>query len=73
VEDLEIRNNFFDNCNYGVWGKALIDITPQIKPEHRGVPFHKNIRIHHHRKDVAQAFLDKLSTGLACVLRVFRM
>ena len=49
VEELEIRNNFFDNCNYGVWGKALIDITPQIKPEHRGIPFHKNVRIHHNR------------------------
>ena len=47
VEDVEIRGNVFDNCNYGVWGRALFDIDPEIEPEHRTVPFHRNIRIHH--------------------------
>ena len=49
VEDVEIRNNFFDNCNYGVWGNALIDIVPEIKHEHRKIPFHRNISVHHNR------------------------
>ena len=46
VSDLVVRNNVFDNCNYGVWGRATIDINPQIKPEHRQAQrFHHNIRI----------------------------
>ena len=49
VEDVEIRHNFFDNCNYGVWGSALLDIDPEIEPADRIAPFHRNIRIHHNR------------------------
>ena len=46
VRDITVRNNHFDNCLYGVWGRAVIDICPEIKPEHRpGNCYHKNIRI----------------------------
>lgn len=47
VEDVEICNNVFDNCNFGVWGKALIDILVDVTPENRIAPVHRNIRIHH--------------------------
>jgi len=46
VRDVKIVNNIFDNCLFGVWGRAVIDICPEIKPEHRsGSYYHKNIRI----------------------------
>ncbi len=47
VEDVEICNNVFDNCNYGTWGVALFDILVDITPENRVAPVHRNIRIHH--------------------------
>ena len=46
VEDIEICGNFFDNCNFGPWGRALFDIIPEIVPELRKNAFHRNIRIH---------------------------
>jgi hypothetical protein len=50
VRHVTIRNNFFDNCLFGVWGRAIIDICPEIKPEHReGVYYHKNIKIEDNR------------------------
>lgn len=45
VEEITITENVFDNCNYGVWGTALIDVDPEIERKHRGTPFHRNIRI----------------------------
>jgi len=46
VSDLIVRNNIFENCNYGVWGRAIIDINPKIQPEHRAEQrYHHNIRI----------------------------
>ena len=46
VRDVTIRNNHFDNCGYGVWGGACIDVCPEIAPEHRaGNDFHRGIRI----------------------------
>ena len=35
VRDVTIRNNHFDNCNYGVWGQACIEISPEIEPANR--------------------------------------
>jgi hypothetical protein len=32
VRDLTIRRNSFDNCNYGVWGKAVIEVAAGIEP-----------------------------------------
>ncbi|MBN8218004.1 MAG: hypothetical protein J0L75_15285 [Spirochaetes bacterium] len=49
VEDVEVRDNFFDECNYGVWGKALFQFTPRVPRPEPGLSFHRNIRIHHNR------------------------
>jgi hypothetical protein len=49
VESVEIRHNIFDNCNYGIWGKGLVDITPELSPEFRQFTFHRNINIHHNK------------------------
>ena len=47
VRDLTIRNNTFDNCLYGVWGRAVIDINPEIAPEFQAQNrrYHRNIRL----------------------------
>ena len=46
VSDCLIRNNVFDNCNYGVWGRALIEVGAGIPPEFRAQSrYNKNIRI----------------------------
>jgi hypothetical protein len=46
VSDVVIRRNYFENCNYGVWGRATIDIHPQVEDSCLGLrPFHRNIRI----------------------------
>ena len=47
VHDVVVRRNTFDNCNYGVWGEATIEVTPEIKPASRAgaVGYHHNIRI----------------------------
>ena len=46
VRDVTIRNNHFDNCNYGIWGRACIDISPGISPQHQaGNDYHRNITI----------------------------
>ena len=61
VQDVTIRNNHFDNCNYGVWGRACIDVCPEIAPEHRaGTIYHRNIRIEGNTFNV---FDPRLLTG----------
>ena len=46
VSDVAIRDNVFENCNYGVWNRATIDIDPQIPEDEReGRLFNRNIRI----------------------------
>jgi hypothetical protein len=35
VRDLVIRKNTFDNCNFGVWGKATIEVGSGIAKEIR--------------------------------------
>ncbi|MDQ0964875.1 hypothetical protein QFZ20_000278 [Flavobacterium sp. W4I14] len=46
VNGVMIRNNTFDNCNYGVWGNACIQvgsgIMKNVRPQSR---YHKNISI----------------------------
>lgn len=50
VRDVTIRDNLFDDCLFGVWGRAVIDIKPEIKPAHRGgKAYHRNIRIEGNR------------------------
>ena len=48
VRDVTIRGNTFEDCNgaYPQWGKAAIDIDPEIKnPAQYGDAYHRNIRI----------------------------
>ncbi|MBN9662153.1 MAG: right-handed parallel beta-helix repeat-containing protein [Acidobacteria bacterium] len=35
VRDLTIRRNRFEDCNYGVWGKAVIEVAAGIDPKER--------------------------------------
>lgn len=44
--DLLVRRNVFDNCNYGVWGRATIEVNPKVSAEYRASQrFHRNLRI----------------------------
>ena len=46
VRDVLISGNLFDNCNFGLWGRATIDIFPEIEPHRRAeTVYHRNIRI----------------------------
>lgn len=46
VNDVTICGNTFDNCLYGVWGRATIDIEPVVLPDHRpSNRFHRNVLI----------------------------
>jgi hypothetical protein len=46
VRDVVIRGNTFDNCNYGVWGTACIQVGSGIAEEFRKTSrYNRNIRI----------------------------
>jgi len=46
VRDVVIRGNTFDNCNYGVWGKACIDVKSGIADEFKATTrYNRNITI----------------------------
>ncbi|WP_158279839.1 right-handed parallel beta-helix repeat-containing protein [Coraliomargarita sinensis] len=46
VRDVVIRDNTFDNCNYGVWGNACIQVGSGIEKEFRSTSrYNRNIRI----------------------------
>jgi hypothetical protein len=46
VRDLTIRRNRFNNCNFGVWGKASIEVGAGIEPAKRsGSRYNRNILI----------------------------
>ncbi len=43
VRDCVIRNNTFENCLFGVWGKAVIDVKAGILEEKETSRYNKNI------------------------------
>ena len=46
VRDVVIRGNTFDNCNYGVWGQACIDVKSGIADEFKPTTrYNRNITI----------------------------
>lgn len=45
VSDCVIRNNVFDNCMYGVWGKAVIDVKAGIREDRETSRYNKNILV----------------------------
>lgn len=46
VSDCTIRNNVFDNCLFGVWGKAIIDVAAGILENKEESRYNKNIKIY---------------------------
>jgi len=58
VGNVTICGNRFENCNYGVWGLATIQVTPGVSKEIKGhVPYHRNISV---KGNVFIAFSKKL-------------
>lgn len=45
VRDCVIRDNVFDNCGYGVWGKAVIDVKAGIREDKETSRYNRNVRI----------------------------
>jgi len=45
VRNCIIRNNTFDNCLFGVWGKAVIDVAAGISEGFETSRYNKNITI----------------------------
>ena len=45
VRDCVIRNNTFDNCLYGVWGNAIIDVKAGILEDKENSRYNRNILI----------------------------
>ena len=45
VSNCIIRNNVFDNCMFGVWGKAVIDVKAGIREDFETSRYNRNISI----------------------------
>ena len=45
VRNCIIRNNIFDNCLFGIWGEAVIDVQASILKDRNTSRYNKNIRI----------------------------
>jgi hypothetical protein len=45
VTDCTIQNNFFDNCLFWLWGKAIIDVGAGIKENKDTSRYNKNIKV----------------------------
>ncbi len=53
VRDVTLRNNIFDNCNYGVWGTAVIQVGSGVKEEYRNISrYNRNIKIYNNTFNV---------------------
>lgn len=46
VNDCTIRNNIFDNCLFGVWGQAVIDVAAGIREQKETSRYNKNIKVY---------------------------
>jgi hypothetical protein len=46
VKDCTIRNNVFDNCLFGVWGEAIIDVQAGILENREHSRYNQNIKIY---------------------------
>jgi hypothetical protein len=47
VGDVTIRRNHFDHCNFGVWGRAAVEVNPEISSGKNTTArgYHRNITI----------------------------
>ena len=53
VRDVTLRNNLFDNCNYGVWGNAVIQIGSGVQKAYRNISrYNRNIKIYNNTFNV---------------------
>ena len=49
VRNCIIRNNLFDNCLFGCWGKAIIDVAAGILENKENSRYNKNIKVYDNR------------------------
>lgn len=64
VTDCTIQNNIFDNCLYGVWGKAVIDVSAGITEKLDVSRYNKNIKF---INNTFRTFDDALLLHAYCV------
>lgn len=64
VRDCVIRNNVFENCLFGVWGKAVIDVKAGIREEKETSRYNRNIRI---ENNLFKQFDQKTLLNVYCV------
>lgn len=64
VSDCVIRNNTFDNCLFGVWGKAVIDVKAGILERRGESRYNRNIRI---ENNTFRIFSEKTLLHAYCV------
>lgn len=64
VKDCTIQNNLFDNCLYGVWGKAIIDVGAGITENLDVSRYNKNIKVLNNK---FRTFDDALLLHAYCV------
>jgi len=64
VSDCTIRNNIFDNCMFGVWGEAVLDVKAGIKERRDVSRYNKNIKI---INNTFRVFDDALLLQTYCV------
>ena len=57
VRNVVIRNNVFDNCNFGVWGNALFQVGSGIYENRQESRYHRNIVI---ENNIIKAFDPRL-------------
>lgn len=46
VRECIVRNNLFDNCLYGVWGKAVIDVGAGITDNKEESRYNRNVQVY---------------------------
>ena len=64
VTDCTIQNNIFDNCLYGVWGNAIIDVGAGITKNLDVSRYNKNIKV---LNNTFRTFDDALLLHAYCV------
>lgn len=69
VSNLEIKNNIFDNCNYGVWGDAAIQIAAGSKDKGNSPRFNHNIIIENNIFNVFDPRILKVSSVDGLIFR----
>lgn len=64
VRECIVRNNLFDNCLYGVWGKAVIDVGTGITDNKEESRYNRNVQVY---DNTFRVFDDALLLQAYCV------